>query len=67
MDTIFYNFYVEHLTRVHPLSLFAFVASFPSINRAIDAIRKKKIRDNAVLGGVIAFCICFALWWLFSP
>jgi len=37
----------------------------PGINRVIDAIRRKKEKDNVILGCVLAFCILFVLWyWL---
>ncbi|GMI53244.1 hypothetical protein TeGR_g9024 [Tetraparma gracilis] len=39
--------------------------SVPGINRVIDGIRRKKQRDNAVLGVVLAGCVLFTLWyWL---
>jgi len=41
-------------------------ANVPGINRLIESIRKKKNKDNMVVSGVIATCILFSLWYLFS-
>lgn len=38
--------------------------NLPSITRVIDAIQRKKTRDNAIIGLVIAACICFTIWYL---
>ena len=35
----------------------------PSIGRVIERIRRKRGRDNLVLGGVISGCILFTLWY----
>jgi golgi SNAP receptor complex member 1 len=45
-------------------TLAAMSNQFPGIGRVVDAIQRRKARDNLVLGGVIASCICFTLWWL---
>ena len=39
-------------------------AAIPGVNRVIEAIQRKKTRDNIVLALVISGCICFTLWWL---
>lgn len=39
--------------------------NLPSITRVIDAIQRKKTRDNAIVGLIIAGCICFTIWYLF--
>jgi hypothetical protein len=31
----------------------------------VDAIRRKRSRDDQILAGVIATCILFTLWYLF--
>ncbi len=46
-------------------SLSGLTSNLPSISRVIDAIQRKKTRDNAIVGLVIAGCICFTLWYLF--
>ena len=42
------------------------VTSIPGLNGLVDAIRRKRSRDDQVLAGVIASCILFTLWYLFS-
>ncbi|CAM9858540.1 unnamed protein product, partial [Choristocarpus tenellus] len=39
---------------------------FPSINRVVESIQKRKLRDNCVLASVIAACICFTIWYEFG-
>lgn len=39
---------------------------FPSIGRVIASIQQRRYRDNMIVGLVIAFCICFTLWWMFG-
>lgn len=41
------------------------VTSIPGINGLVDAIRRKRSRDDQILAGVIASCILFTLWYLF--
>lgn len=39
-------------------------AAFPVVNTLLNAIRRKKNKDNLILGGVIAACIFFILvYW----
>ena len=38
----------------------------PGLNGLIDMIRKKRQRDDRVVGGVVAGCILFTLWYLFG-
>lgn len=38
--------------------------SFKGINSLVDQIKKKKLRNNTILAGVIAMLICFTLWWM---
>ena len=38
----------------------------PGLNHVMDAIRKKRNRDDVILSGVIATCILFTLWYLFG-
>lgn len=38
----------------------------PGINEVIDKIRRKKNKDNAVMGLIIAFCVLFCLWYVFG-
>jgi Golgi SNAP receptor complex protein 1 len=40
-------------------------ANLPSISRVVDAIQRKKTRDNAILGTLVAGCICFVIWYIF--
>lgn len=41
------------------------VGAVPGINGLIDAIRRKRSRDDKILAGVIATCIAFTLWYIF--
>ena len=41
------------------------VTSIPGINGLVDAIRRKRSKDDKILAGVIASCILFTLWYLF--
>lgn len=38
----------------------------PSLNRLVDSIRRKRSRDDYIVAGVIAMCICFTLWYVFG-
>lgn len=38
--------------------------NLPSISRVVDAIHRKKTRDNAIIGLIIASCLCFTIWYL---
>jgi len=38
--------------------------NIPGLNHLVDAIRKKRSRDDKIVAGVIASCIVFALWYL---
>jgi Golgi SNAP receptor complex protein 1 len=38
----------------------------PGLNSIIDKIRKKRLQDDRVVGGVVAMCILFTLWYLFG-
>ena len=35
-------------------------------NGLIDKIRKKRLQDDRIVGGVVAGCILFTLWYLFG-
>jgi hypothetical protein len=37
---------------------------FPVLNKLMGAIHHRKTRENVILGLVISFCICFALWYV---
>lgn len=37
--------------------------SFAGINSLMEQIRRKKMRNNTIIGLVIAGCVCFTLWW----
>jgi len=39
-------------------------SNLPSISRVVDAIQRKKTRDNAIIGLIIAGCLCFTIWYL---
>ncbi|CAM9903847.1 unnamed protein product [Phaeothamnion confervicola] len=47
-------------------TLSAMSNQFPSINRVVEAIQRRKVRDNVIVGSVIAACLCFAIWWMFG-
>ncbi len=38
----------------------------PGLNGLMDMIRKKRQQDDRVVGGVVAGCILFTLWYLFG-
>jgi Golgi SNAP receptor complex protein 1 len=38
----------------------------PSLHRLMDAIRRKKSRDDYIVAAVIATCIVFTLWYVFG-
>jgi Golgi SNAP receptor complex protein 1 len=38
----------------------------PGLNGLMDMIRKKRQQDDRVVGGVVAACILFTLWYLFG-
>jgi Golgi SNAP receptor complex protein 1 len=38
----------------------------PSLHRLMDAIRRKKSRDNYIVAAVIATCIVLTLWYVFG-
>ncbi len=40
--------------------------NIPGLNGLIDKIRKKQLQDDRVVGGVVAGCILFTLWYLFG-
>lgn len=42
------------------------VTNIPGINGLVEAIRRKRSRDDQILAGVIATCILFTLWYLFN-
>ena len=37
--------------------------NIPGINRIVDGIRRRRQRDNMVLGAVIAGCVLFTMWY----
>lgn len=43
----------------------AIAGNVPGINHLIDAIRRKRSRDDMIVSGVIAACILFTLWYVF--
>lgn len=43
----------------------AILTNIPGINGLVDAIRRKRSKDDKILAGVISSCILFTLWYLF--
>ena len=41
------------------------ITNIPGLNGLVDAIKRKRSRDDNILAGVIASCILFTLWYLF--
>lgn len=41
-------------------------SNVPGMNRLIDAIRQRRLRDDQIVAGVIATCIVFTLWYMFG-
>ena len=39
-------------------------ANFPAVNRVIEAIQRRRMRENVVVGLTISFCICFTIYYL---
>lgn len=40
--------------------------NIPGINTLVEQIRRRRLQDDKVVAGVIAFCIVFTLWYLFG-
>jgi len=53
------------LTNVHGL-VGRIAANVPGINHLVDAIKRKRSRDDIILSCVIAACILFILWYVFA-
>jgi len=58
------RFQGSSLTNVHGM-VGRIAANVPGINHLVDAIKKKRGRDDMIVSGVIAFCILFILWYVF--
>jgi len=41
-------------------------ANVPGINTLIDNIRRRRLQDDKVVAGTIAFCVVFTLWYVFG-
>ncbi|GMH57101.1 hypothetical protein TL16_g02290 [Triparma laevis f. inornata] len=41
-------------------------SNVPGINQIVEGIKKRKQRDNMILGAVIAFCVLFTMWYMFG-
>jgi hypothetical protein len=41
-----------------------YTARLPGVGGLMDAIHRRRVRNDQVLAVVIAACLCFALWWL---
>merc|ERR1712157_115871 len=41
-------------------------ANVPGINHLVDAIKRKRSRDDMIISCVIAACILFTLWYVFA-
>lgn len=44
----------------------ALTTNIPGLNTLVEQIRRKRSRDDMIVAGVIATCILFTLWYLFS-
>jgi golgi SNAP receptor complex member 1 len=40
--------------------------NIPGLNRIVDNIRRKRSRDDYIVAGVIAACVCLTLWYIFG-
>ena len=40
------------------------IANVPSFNRLIDGVQKKKMRESVILACIIAFLVCFVIWYV---
>lgn len=58
------RFQGSSLTNVHGL-VGRIAANVPGINHLVDAIKKKRGRDDMILSCVIAACVLFILWYVF--
>lgn len=47
-------------------SLAKLTQNVPGLNQLVDAISKKRSRDDKIVAGTIAACIVFTLWYLFG-
>lgn len=45
--------------------LASITSAAPSFNRLIDAMQKKKFRDNVILACVVGVMVFFTIWWVF--
>jgi len=43
----------------------AIAGNVPGLNMLVDAIRRKRSRDDMVVSGVIVICILFTIWYIF--
>lgn len=43
---------------------FVCAARLPGVNKLMETITTRRSRNQAVIGCVIALCICFTLWYL---
>lgn len=40
--------------------------NIPGLNRIVDNIRRKRSRDDYIVAGTIATCVCLTLWYIFG-
>lgn len=41
-------------------------SNIPGLNKIVDSIRRKRSRDDYIVAGVIATCVCLTLWYVFG-
>mmetsp|Transcript_34186 Transcript_34186/g.107783 ORF Transcript_34186/g.107783 Transcript_34186/m.107783 type:complete len:187 (+) Transcript_34186:273-833(+) len=39
-------------------------SQFPAVNQIIESIRRRRTRENVVMGLAISSCVCFTIWYL---
>jgi Golgi SNAP receptor complex protein 1 len=47
-------------------NLVSMAQAIPGVNRVIEQVRAKRNKDDLIVAGVIAGCILFTLWYVFS-
>ena len=41
-------------------------SNIPGLNKIVDNIRRKRSRDDYIVAGVIASCVCLTMWYIFG-
>ena len=47
------------------VNLSSLTRRIPGVGKLMDALSKKKSRENTIIGVFIGILVCFSMWWLF--